>query len=1081
MKTSHHRFGFAAFLGTLLTSLPMLTAVATADSAGLYEKQIRPLFEQHCFKCHSHAADKIKGGLVLDSLGAMLTGGDTGPAIVPGHPEKSLLVKAVKNTAGLETNMPPKEKLSAEQIAALEQWIKLGAPVPASATPFADGPAKRTGKLTAADKQWWAFQPVVKPSVPQPRTAAWARNDVDRFILARLEREGVAPSPEADRVTLIRRVYFDLIGLPPTPADVDAFLADKSADAYEKLVERLLQSPRFGEKWARHWLDLVRYADSDGYKADDYRPHVWRYRDYVVKSFNDDKPYDRFVREQLAGDELFPDNPEAVTGTFYLRHGIYEYNNRDVAGQWQRILEDITDTTADAFLGMGLQCARCHDHKFDPILRKDYYRLQAFFAPLLPREDLTLATAPERAEYQAKLAKWQAATAEIRTEIETILAPVRQRTIKGASEKFIDEIRDMINKPVAERTPYEHQVAELALRQVTYDLDRLDAKLKGDTKERVLALRKKLTEFDKLKPAPLPVAFAATDVGPLAPPTTIPKARNAENILPGYLTVLDERPATVQPLAHSTGRRSELARWLTEPENPLSRRVMANRLWQWHFGRGLAANASDFGKLGELPSHPELLDWLSARFLEEGWSLKAIHRLIVTSATYRQSSRTDLQSAAQLKDPENRLLWRGTVRRLEAEQIRDALLTATGVLKLDAGGPGTDSLTYRRSIYSKALRNARDPLLDVFDLAEAFQSVAQRNVTTTSTQALLLFNSQMMLRHAKAFAHRLEQEYPSSPEEMVTAAYRLAFGRAPRPPELAAALKYLASQKTRVATKATAPAAITAFAAEKMPYRDGVAAVVSPEMNAESLTIPDSASLPAGDFTFEACILLRSVDDGAAVRTIAAKWDGNTKKPGWGFGVTGKGSRRKPQTLVLQFGGTKQDGAFAEEAVFSDQTIALNTPYYVSASVKLATATTAGEITFHVKNLANDDEPLQVAKVAHKLTGGFKNALPLHLGGRSGKGGGFDGMLDDVRLSTGALTKEQLLLTAEPLADSTVGFWQFESKPSAFKDASRHGNDIRPSAKPASATAHAAPESQLAALTDFCHVLLNANEFVYVD
>ena len=271
MKTSHHRFALATLLGGLLAFRPVPATAATTDSAGLYEKQIRPLFEQHCFKCHSHSAEKIKGGLVLDSLGAMLTGGETGPAIVPGHPEKSLLVKAVKNAAGLETNMPPKEKLSAEQIAALEQWIKLGAPVPASANPFANGPAKRTGKLTAADKQWWAFQPVVKPAVPQPRDAAWARNDVDRFILARLEREGLQPSPEADRVTLIRRVYFDLTGLPPTPTDVDEFAADKSADAYEKLVERLLQSPRFGEKWARQWLDLVRYADSDGYKADDYR------------------------------------------------------------------------------------------------------------------------------------------------------------------------------------------------------------------------------------------------------------------------------------------------------------------------------------------------------------------------------------------------------------------------------------------------------------------------------------------------------------------------------------------------------------------------------------------------------------------------------------------------------------------------------------------------------------------------------------------------------------------------------------------------------------------------------------------
>ena len=1086
MKNFLHRLTLVAIITGLLACAGFgggASAATAADATAIYERQIRPLFEQHCFKCHSHTADKIKGGLVLDSLGAMLTGGDTGPAIVPGHPEKSLLVKAVKNTAGLESIMPPKSKLSADEIAALEQWIKLGAPVPASATPFANGPTKRTGKLTEADKKWWAYQPVTKPAVPQPRAANWARNDVDRFVLARLEREGLQPSPEAERVTLVRRVYFDLTGLPPTPADVDEFLADKSADAYERLVERLLASPRFGEKWARHWLDLVRYADSDGYKADDFRPHAWRYRDYVVKSFNDDKPFDRFVREQLAGDELFPDNPDAIAGTIYLRHGIYEYNNRDVAGQWQRILEDITDTTADAFLGVGLQCARCHDHKFDPILRADYYRFQAFFAPLLPREDLTLATAPQRAEYQAKLAKWEAATASLRAELETILEPVRQRTIKGASEKFIDEIRDMINKPVAQRTPYEHQVAELALRQVHYDLDRLDAKLKGDTKERVLAIRKKLTEFDKLKPEPLPVAFAATDVGPVAPPTTIPKVRNAPEILPGYLTILDERPATVQPLAHSTGRRSELARWLTAPENPLSRRVIVNRLWQWHYGRGLAANASDFGKLGELPSHPELLDWLAAQLQEQGGSLKAIHRLIVTSATYRQSSRSDLQPSAQLKDPENRLLWRGNVRRLEAEQIRDALLAATGALKLDASGPSTDFLTARRSIYSKALRNARDPLLDVFDLAEAFQSVAQRNVTTTSTQALLLFNSQMMLRHAKSFARRLEQEYPSSDEEMVTAAYRLAFGRQPRPAELSAALKFLAQQKSRTATPANAPAANGALAAEKMPYRDGVAAVVSPEMAAESLTVPHSTSLPTGDFTLEACIFARSVDDGAAVRTIAGKWDGNTKKPGWGFGVTGKGSRRKPQTLVFQFAGTRQDGAFGEEAVFSDQAIALNTPYYVAAAVKLATKDSPGEITFTVKNLANDDEPIQVANVSHQLTGGFQNTLPLHLGGRASKGGGFDGLLDDVRLSNTALPREQLLLTGEHVTDRTVGFWQFESNPSAFKDSSRHGNDIRPVAKstPSTAANRAAPESQLTALTDFCHVLLNANEFVYVD
>ena len=930
-------------------------------------------------------------------------------------------------------------------------------------------------EITETDRQWWAFLPVKKPTVPQPKQSHWARNAVDSFILERLEREGLKPSPEASRITLVRRVYFDLIGLPPTPEQADEFLADKSADAYEKLVDRLLASPRFGEKWARHWLDLVRFAESDGYKADDFRPHAWRYRDFVVKSFNDDKPYNRFVQEQLAGDELFPGNPDALAGTAYFRNGIYEYNNRDVRGQWQRILEDITDTTADAFLGMGLQCARCHDHKFDPILQRDYYRFQAFFAPLLPRDDLTVATPAQRAEHDAQLKKWEAATAEIRAEIEKLLASVKRNTEKSAIEKFIEDIRVMMNKPPGERTPYEHQIAELAYRQVIYDVERLDTKLKGEAKDRVLALRKKLIEFESLKPAPLPALVATADVGANAPKTFIPKKESLGEIPAGFPTVLDAKPASVKPLANSTGRRAALAQWLTDPANPLTARVMVNRLWQWHFGRGLAANSSDFGQLGEKPSHPELLDWLASQLVEKGWSLKQIHRLIVTSATYRQDARVDSKSATA-KDPENRLLWRGHIRRLEAEQIRDAVLSVTGELKLDAGGPSTDFLTPRRSIYTKILRNARDPILDVFDLAESFNSVAQRHTTTTPTQALLLFNSPVMLRHARTFAARLEQEFPSSDDERVVAAYRLVFGREPKPAEKAAAIRFIAGQVQQLGAASVASTA-KPFAAEKMPYRDGVAAVISPELNTDAITVPDSPTLPKGDFSIEAAILVRSVDKGGMVRTIAAKWAGENKQPGWGFAVTGEGSRRKPKTLVMQLLGTKQDGSFGEEAVFSDQSLQLGRPYFVAACVKLATDKEPGEVTFYMKDIANDDEPISIAKVPHKITGGFANTLAFQIGSRAAKSGGFDGMIDDVRLSTGALKQEQWLIAHDAATEKTVGFWQFEAKPSAFKDSSAAGNDIRP---PVTA-ARAAAQARAAALADFCHALLNTNEFIYLD
>src|SRR5262245_51390853 len=445
-----------------------------------YEQKIKPIFAENCYKCHSHAANKAKGGLMVDSAGSLRKGGDTGPIIVPGEPDKSLLLRAVRQTGDLK--MPPGDKkLSDEQIALLGQWVRMGAPVPAG-----DQATKKVpGQITAEDRAWWAFQPVREPPVPAVTDNGWARNEIDQFIFQKLQAEGLKPSPEADRRTLIRRVYFDLIGLPPTLQEVDAFLADPSPRAYEELIDRLLASPRYGERWARHWLDLVRYAESDGFRIDEYRPHAWRYRDYVIRSFNDDKSYDRFVMEQLAGDEIAPDDPDALTATAFLRHTIYEYNQRNVRGQWEDMLNDLTDVTGDVFLGLGMGCARCHDHKYDPILQKDYYRLQAFFTPFLPRDDVPLATAQQRSDYQSKLAQWEAKTAAIRKQMEAIEAPYRKLAANGAIAKFPEEIQTLIRKPEAERTPLEHQLAELAYRQVLYEYVRLESKMKDEEKQQL--------------------------------------------------------------------------------------------------------------------------------------------------------------------------------------------------------------------------------------------------------------------------------------------------------------------------------------------------------------------------------------------------------------------------------------------------------------------------------------------------------------------------------------------------------------------------------------------------------------------
>ena len=648
--------------------------------------------------------------------------------------------------------------------------------------------------ITPEDRTFWSFQPVGNSEAPEVENAAWCRNPIDRFVLGKLEAEHLSPAPEADRPTLIRRATFDLIGLPPTPAEVDAFLADSSPDAYEKLIDRLLASPDYGRRWGRHWLDLVRYAESDGFKQDAYRPNAWRYRDYVIRSFNDDKPYDRFVKEQLAGDELWPDDPDALIATGYLRHGMYEYNQRDVPKQWAEMLNDVTDVTGDALLGLSMQCARCHDHKFDPILQTDYFRLQAFFAPMLPRNDWPVATPEERAEYKAKRAAWEEKTESIRTQMHAMEQPGIDSATKATIKKFPEETQAILHKPQADRTPLEEQLAQLAMRQVYDASENPQGKIPAKDKEAYAGLKKELAAYDSIKPEPLPLALAATDIGPVAPPTFVP-GHSDQPLQPGIPVVLeDEHGLAIKPTGSSTGRRAALAEWITRPNNPLTTRVIVNRIWQYHLGRGLVATPSDFGHLGSPPTHPELLDWLTHRFVEDGWSFKKLHRLIMTSATYRQSATLAAPKLARTNDPEDRWLWRCDTRRLDAEQIRDAMLAVSGELQPDAGGPSVDVNVPRRSVYLKVLRNHPDALLDAFDSPDSFGSVCTRNVTTTPTQSLLLINGDWPLKRAAAFAKRVRADAPGDdPGILVERAYRLAYGRLPRNDERLTGVTFLQS------------------------------------------------------------------------------------------------------------------------------------------------------------------------------------------------------------------------------------------------------------------------------------------------
>jgi mono/diheme cytochrome c family protein len=759
-----------------------------AEDIRFFETRIRPLLAENCFKCHGEK--KPKNGLRLDSRAGMLTGGEQGPAIVPGHPEKSLLIKAINYQ---ELEMPPKKRLSAAQIADLTHWVQRGAPWP-GADPNQPAPKPRTKEyqVTAEDRAHWSFQPVKRPPVPVVEDRAWVANPIDAFILAKLEAKGLTPNPPASRRELIRRVYYDLTGLPPTPQEVEAFVADPSPRAYEALVARLLGSPGYGEKWGRHWLDLVRFAETNSYERDNPKPHAWRYRDYVIRSFNDDKPYDQFIREQLAGDELPAAGGDALIATGYYRLGIWDDEPADREQARYDGLDDILATTGQVFLGLTVDCARCHDHKIDPIPQRDYYRLLAFFQNITPYrnggptdETPLMTDAQVRQDYEQRV-----------RELDNL-----RRQNKAAIKAVEDDFRFLYDQgPFAQE-----------------DLPRLiqsdGARVLG--RERFEHYQELLREQRMLKTRKVPAAMAlcVTEMGRNAPETFILLRGNphvpGDKVEPGFPQVLGGATPVIPtpaPEAPSSGRRLVLANWIASPDNPLTARVMANRLWQYHFSRGIVRSPNNFGLLpGNEPTHPELLDWLAAEFVRQGWHLKPLHRLILTSNAYRMSSHGNARGLAV--DPGNDWFWRLDMRRLSAEEVRDSILAVSGTLNRKMYGPGVypdipaavlagqsrpgygwgkspPEEQARRSVYIHLKRSLLTPILESFDTAETDRSTPVRFVTTQPTQALHLLNGEFLSQQAALLAARLRREAGGDVTEQVRLALSLATTRPPRTEEV---------------------------------------------------------------------------------------------------------------------------------------------------------------------------------------------------------------------------------------------------------------------------------------------------------
>jgi mono/diheme cytochrome c family protein len=904
----------------------------TPAQTQFFETKIRPILAENCWTCHGKK--KSKADLRLDARSTTLAGGDSGPAIVPGRPDKSLIIKAI-SYSDAELKMPPAGKLSKEDIAALTQWIAMGAPWPGADK---GGTVIRKGEfqITDKDRQHWSFLPVKRPQLPTVKNSQWVANPIDAFILAKLEEKGLQPNAPASKRELARRLYYDLTGLPPTPAEMDRFLADTSSTAYEDLVDRLLASPRYGEKWARHWLDLVRFAETASYERDNPKPNAWRFRDYVIRAFNKDTPYDQFVKEQLAGDEFAPGDHDALIATGYYRLGIWDDEPSDPLLAVYDGLDDIVATTGQVFLGLTVDCARCHNHKIDPIAQKDYYRLLAFFKNINhyrgggPTDQRPLLNAESKKAYDQQVAELeqkrndvQAQISDIEKEFRTAYeksgkAPIQGSDIDGLSYKYYrdswQKLPDFGALKVEDSGKLPRNLFDLSVRtrdeafgmvfegelvvpeagKYTFYLDsddgsrlivggkmvleydgihgvgqeksavieltrgRLPIKLEyfqnlhglglyvawsgpgferrllsatekaapdfaklmvqeaprllgKETQARYQKLKKQLEALKKQQ-VPAETALCVTEAGQVPGPTFLMVRGNpnikGEPVLPGFPLVLNAPDPVIPTLpasAKTSGRRLALANWLTSKDNPLPARVMVNRIWQQHFGRGIVRSPNDFGYQGSRPTHPELLDWLASEFVSQGWHMKPLHRLIVTSNAYKMSSRAEAKALAA--DPANDLFWRFDMRRLTGEELRDSILAVCGNLNLKMYGPGiypeipkevlagqsvpgrgwgksSPEEQARRSIYIHVKRSLLYPLLESFDLAEADKTTPVRFSTTQPTQALLMINGEFLNQQAGILAERLKREAGKETAGQVKRALVLVMGRQPSDDEV---------------------------------------------------------------------------------------------------------------------------------------------------------------------------------------------------------------------------------------------------------------------------------------------------------
>ncbi len=687
------------------------TAISQTDVEGVqfFERNIRPVLVERCYKCHSTGAKQVQAGLFLDTRQSVRAGGERGPAVVPGNVGDSLLIEAIRHES---LQMPPDGKLPDEVIADFVRWVEMGAPDPR------DGAATPRALDRDAGRQFWSFQPLGNYQPPEVPGAEWALTPIDRFILAHQQARGVGPGPMADRRTLLRRAYFALTGLPPSPDETEAFLSEVSPQAYERLVDRLLRSEHYGERWARYWLDVVRFAESNGFEQDEDRLEAYHYRDFVIRALNEDMPYDQFVRWQIAGDLLAPDSQSARAATGFLVAGVENVIQTEKEFERDRYnkLDDIASTIGTAMLGLTIGCARCHDHKFDPISQRDYYRFLSTFGKTMSAQ-LPLG--------------------------EKGKSPVAYVAVEVGSEVTVSD---------REEFRFGTKKENFVLKSDVYFLSRGDVKGKQDI------------------------------------------------VTPSFPQVLmrADRQEThwQEDGARKRVPRAALANWITDIEEGaghLLARVIANRLWQHHMGKGLVPTPNDFGAQGERPTHPELLDWLANELIRAEWRLKPIHRLIMTSAVYRQTHRSDARN--ERVDPQNSLLWRRWLRRLEAEAIRDAMLAVSGQLDRTMSGPGTlDASSRRRSIYLTVKRNQRIPMMRSFDTPDAIQGIGRRPTTTVAPQALLMMNNSHVHAYAQALASRLHSGSDQTPDELIQAGFLTALARPADSQELQQIREFLAQQ-----------------------------------------------------------------------------------------------------------------------------------------------------------------------------------------------------------------------------------------------------------------------------------------------